>query len=106
MKQTLIRLIAATAVLCSGNSLAWAQGAAALDATVLAPLYNQVPMAWIDTHESWGKRGVYGLFASERGRVLLRLVGFTVGKDGLVYAARRRTASPNACRTTAGATAT
>ena len=85
MKHTLVRLIAATALLCGGNSLAWAQGAAALDATELAPLYNQVPMASIDTHESWSKRGVYGLFASKRGRVLLRLLGFTVGKDGLVY---------------------
>lgn len=69
-------------------------------------MYNQVPMASIDTHESWDKRGVYGLFASKRGQVLLRLVGFTVGKDGLVYVGKTGTASPSACRTTAGATAT
>lgn len=87
MQQTLIRLIAATAVLCSVTTHAWAQAAAAaVPMPDLAPLYNEIPIDSVRTGESGTRRGVYALFAeSGRARAALRAAGLSVGDDGLAY---------------------
>ena len=83
-----MRLLVATAVVCSLANQAWAQAAtAALQALPdLKPLYNPVPIDSVATHRSWaGGRGVYAFFASDTAHALLRRAGLSVGDDGLVY---------------------
>ena len=91
MKHTLMRLLAAAAVVCGLASQAWAQAAtAALPAIPdLAPL--SVPIDSAATHRSWASgRGIYAFFASDRARAVLRSAGLSVGDDGLVYIGQTR----------------
>jgi hypothetical protein len=88
MKHTLMRFLAATALVCGLAGQAWAQAAtAALQAIPdLAPLYNPVPIDSVATHRSWASgRGIYAFFASDTAQALLRRAGLSVGDDGLVY---------------------
>ena len=86
MKHTLMRFLAATALVCGLAGQAWAQAATAAFPAIpdLAPL--SVPIDSAATHRSWASgRGIYAFFASDGARAVLRRAGLSVGDDGLVY---------------------
>ena len=85
MKHKLMRLLAATAVVCGGASQVWAQAAAPALPTIPDLARSAVPINSVTGHARWADRGVYALFASPAAVERLRAAGLSVADNGLVY---------------------
>ena len=85
MKHTLMRLLAAIAVVCGLSTHAWAQAATAALPQIPHLALLSVPIDSVAAHPRWPGRGIYAFFASPAARERIRAAGLSVGDDGLVY---------------------